>query len=81
MTRLAVAVSHGHLATAVRADVAGVAILVVIAVLAIVHLVTVVIRKEPLPAWMSHVALPALIVGLVLAHWITTIVTGGLPSS
>ena len=81
MTRLAVAVSHGHVEVAARADIAGVAILVVIATLAIVHLATAVIRRTPPPAWMRSWALPVGIVALVAAHWITTIITGGLPPS
>lgn len=81
MTRLADSVAHGRIAQAVTADAAGVAILGVLAVLAVTYLVQVTIRKDEPPAWMRS---PLLLVGigvLVAAHWITTIVTGGLPSS
>ncbi|WP_426573014.1 DUF2752 domain-containing protein [Aquihabitans sp. McL0605] len=80
MTRLADAVAHGRLHTAVHADVAGVAILGVLLVLAATHVATTV-RRRPPAAWMRSMALPALLVLLVGAHWITTIITGGLPSS
>ena len=81
MTRLAAATASGHLATAVRADAAGVAILGAIVVLAAAHLVTVIWRKQDPPAWMRHAALPVALVALVAVHWVTTIITGGLPSS
>lgn len=80
MTRLADAVAHGRFGQALGADAAGVAILAVIAVLAGVFLVRVVIKKADPPHWMRS---PILLVGigaLVLVHWVTTIVTGGLPS-
>jgi hypothetical protein len=81
MTRLADAVAHGRVGVAADADLAGVAILAVLAVLGITYLVRVVIRKDEPPGWMRS---PLLLVGigaLVAVHWITTIVTGGLPST
>jgi len=81
MTRIADAVAHGRIGQAVSGDVAGVAILAVLIILAVSYLVRVVIQKGDPPAWMRS---PLLLVGigaLVLAHWGTTIVTGGLPSS
>lgn len=80
MTRLADTLAHGHIATAVRADAAGVALLGVIAVLALIYLVQVTIKKRTPPAWMSSAFVPAVLGALVAIHWITTIVTGGLAS-
>lgn len=81
MTRLADAVAHGHLATAVTADAAGVALLVALAVLAGVHLVrTRLLGGEP-ARWMHRRWVPALLVALVAVHWATTVVTGGLPAT
>lgn len=81
MTRLADAVAHGRIGEALGADVAGVAILGVLAVLAVTYLVQVIIRKDEPPTWMRSPLLIGGIVALVAAHWITTIITGGLPSS
>ena len=81
MTRLADAVAHGRWSAAASADAAGVALLAVLAVLAVAYLVQVVIRKRQPPGWMRSAAVPAVLVALVAIHWITTIVTGGLPSS
>ncbi|MGN6695130.1 MAG: DUF2752 domain-containing protein [Aquihabitans sp.] len=81
MTRLADAVAHGRFGQALSGDVAGVAVLATLAVIASAYLVRVVIQKREAPRWMRH---PALLFGfgaLVLAHWATTIVTGGLPST
>jgi hypothetical protein len=81
MTRLADAVAHGRWGEAAGADLAGVAILGLMAVLALTYLVRVVIRKDEPPGWMRS---PLLLVGLgllVAIHWGTTVVTGGLPSS
>jgi hypothetical protein len=81
MTRLADAVAHGRIGLAAGADIAGVAILGVMAVIAVSYLVRVVIRKDEPPGWMRS---PLLLVGIVLLvaiHWGTTLVTGGLPSS
>lgn len=81
MTRLADAVAHGHLGTALRADAAGVAILAAIVVLGLVHLVQVVRRGHPPATWMRSWLVPGVLVALAAAHWATTLVTGGLPSS
>ena len=81
MTRLADAVAHGRVADAVTADVAGVAILVSLVVLAGAYLVRVVVQKADPPAWMRSPLLVVGLVALVAVHWATTIVTGGLPSS
>lgn len=85
MTRLADAVAHGHLTTAVTADAAGVAILAAIVVLAVVYGVVALKRRRgtpaELPGWMRAAALPIALGALVAIHWATTIVTGGLPSS
>ncbi len=81
MTRLADAVVHGRITDAVRSDAAGVGLLAVLTFLAVTYLVRVVIRKDEPPAWMRS---PLLLIGvgaLVAIHWVTTIVTGGLPSS
>lgn len=81
MTRLADAVAHGHLERAISTDAAGVAVLAVLLVLGGVHLATVVLRHRPPPTWMRSLAVPAVLVGLLAAHWITTLVTGGLATS
>jgi hypothetical protein len=81
MTRLADAVAHGRFHQALGADVAGVAILATLMVLATTYLVRVIIQKVDTPRWMRS---PLLLVGigaLVLVHWGTTVVTGGLPST
>lgn len=81
MTRLADAVAHARIGEAAGADLAGVAILGVLVVIAVTYLVRVVIRKDEPPSWMRS---PLLVIGLgllVAIHWVTTIVTGGLPSS
>ena len=80
ITRLSDAVAHGHLSTALRADVAGVALLGVLAVLAGLHLVSLVRHRPPAP-WLRSWAVPLVVAALVGAHWVTTIITGGLPSS
>ena len=81
MTRLADAVAHGRVGHAIGADAAGVAILAVLAVLAVTYLVRVIVQKDEPPAWMRSPLLLGGLVALVAAHWITTIITGGLPSS
>lgn len=81
MTRLADAVAHGHLERALHADGAGVAVLVVLLVLGAVHLATVVLRHQPPPAWMRSLVVPGVLVALMAAHWITTLVTGGITVS
>lgn len=81
MTRLTDAVVHGRIGEAVGADPAGVGILAVLAVVAVTYLVQVVIRKDDPPGWMRS---PLLLIGLaalVVVHWGTTIVTGGLTSA
>jgi len=80
ITRLADAVAHGHLTTALRADVAGVAVLVALATIAAVH-VAHRSRADALPPrWLQSRALPVVLGALIAVHWVTTIVTGGLPS-
>jgi len=81
MTRLADAVAHGRIQQAVGGDAAGVAVLAVLAVLAGAYLVRVVIGKGEPPDWMRRRVLLGGIGALVLVHWVTTIVTGGLPSA
>jgi protein-S-isoprenylcysteine O-methyltransferase Ste14 len=81
MTRLADAVAHGRIGEAAGADAAGVAILGVLAVIAVTYLVRVLIRKDEPPAWMRSPLLVMGLVALVAIHWVTTIITGGLPSS
>lgn len=81
MTRLADAVAHGRFGEATGADAAGVAILGVLAVIAVTYLVRVLIRKDEPPAWMRSPLLVMGLVALVAIHWVTTIITGGLPSS
>lgn len=80
MTRLADAVVHGRIGEAAGADLAGVAILGVLLVVAVTYLVQVVIRKGEPPRWMRSPLLLAGLVALLAVHWATTIVTGGLPS-
>lgn len=65
MTRLAVATAQGRVGTAVRADVAGVLIIGVVAVLALTHLTVVIRHKRSPPSWMRHVALLIAIVALL----------------
>jgi len=81
MTRLADAVAHGRIGEAAGADIAGVAILGVLVVLAVSYLVRVVVQKGDPPRWMRSPILLLGIGALVLVHWGTTIVTGGLPST
>ncbi|WP_421119960.1 DUF2752 domain-containing protein [Aquihabitans daechungensis] len=81
MTRLADAVVHGRFREAAGADLAGVAVLGVLAVVAVTYLVRVVIRKDDPPAWMRSPLLVVGLVALVAIHWVTTIVTGGLLTS
>ena len=81
MTRLADSVAHGRIADAAGADLAGVALLVVLAVIAVTYLVRVIIRKRPPPGWMRSRTLVISLVALVAIHWITTIITGGILSS
>ncbi len=81
MTRLADAVVHARFVEAARADPAGVAVLGVLAVVAVTYLVRVVIRKDEPPAWMRSPLLVIALAALVAIHWLTTIITGGLPSS
>lgn len=81
MTRLADAVAHGRIGEAAGADVAGVAILAVLLVVAVTYLVRVIIGKGDPPAWMRS---PLLVIGigaLVAIHWVTTIVTGGMTAT
>jgi hypothetical protein len=80
MTRLADAVAHGRLGDAAT-DPAGVAILAVIAVLAVVYLVRVVVQKREVPRWLGSPILIGAIIAITAAHWITTILGGGLASS
>ena len=81
MTRLADAVVHGRIGEAASADLAGVALLGVLAVVAVTYLVQVVIRKHEPPGWLRSPLLLVGLVALLAAHWATTIVTGGLPST
>ena len=81
MTRLADAVAHGRLHLALGADPAGVLLLSAIAVLAVVHLTTVVVGHREPPRWLQGWLIPSLLIGLLALHWGTTIVTGTLPST
>ena len=80
-TRRTPAAAGRHSAAAAGADIAGVAILGVLAVIAVTYLVRVVIRKDEPPAWMRSPLLVIGLVALVAIHWVTTIITGGLLSS
>jgi hypothetical protein len=81
ITRLAAALAEGRIGFALEVDPAGVAFLVVLALLAVVHLATVVVRRRPPPPWMANRALPLAVGALVLVHWATTLVTGGMTAT
>ncbi|CAN5576499.1 hypothetical protein BH10ACT1_BH10ACT1_37970 [soil metagenome] len=74
LTRLADALAHGRVVTAVATDAAGVALFVVLALAAAAQIRAVRGRATPhLRGW----ALPAVLAGLLAAHWAVTLATGG----
>lgn len=81
MTRTAEAMAQGQVAHALGIDAAAVLLVVAIGVLAAVHLVRVVIRRRPPPRLLEGWAVPAVLGALVLVHWGTTLVTGGMTAS
>jgi hypothetical protein len=81
MTRLAAAMPGGDLATAVAHDPAGALFLVVLATVGLVHLIRVVLRGGGPPAWLGHRAVPYVLGTLLVAHWATTLVWGGMLST
>lgn len=77
ITRLADALAHGHVQASVAADPAGVLLLSTIAILGAIHVATRV-RRRAVPAWVGSLAITIALGTLAVAHWATTIVTGGM---
>lgn len=75
LTRLGAHVAHGEMATAAALDLPGVVLVVLLAVTATAQLLA--LAGRPVP-WLRSAALPLLLGGLVLAHWVLTLTTGGL---
>lgn len=81
MTRTADALVSGQVAHALSVDAAAVLLVVAIGLLAVVHLVRVVLQRRPPPRLLHGWAVPAVLGALVLVHWATTLVTGGMTAS
>lgn len=77
MTRAADALVHGQLGHALTTDPAAVAFLVGMAVVAIAYVVLRLRPTDGVPRWARGPALPIALGALLVAHWVTTLVTGG----
>jgi len=75
LTRLGVHLARGDVAVAVAGDLPGVLLVVLVALTAAAQLRAVAGRPVP---WLRSAALPLILGGLVLAHWVVTLTTGGL---
>ena len=77
MTRLADAVLHGRLLEVVTVDPAGVVLLALIAAVALTHVLR---RRVPRrgTALLTPARVSAVGVAALAAHWLTTLVTGGM---
>jgi hypothetical protein len=78
VTRLSASVVEGDLGEALVRDPAGVLFLAVLAVAAIASLGALVTKRARPPAWLGTRWVTAGLVGLLGAHWVTTLAWGGM---